>query len=216
MVSAIVGRLPALKYLAEASSNFFHSSSGSCRHDTSACVCTSIAIRSLTFMLRPLRLLLALPLGDADAARRPAPPATAPAPSAWARSMLAVFLRMPVEQGLQADGLGVEHRPAAIARETVTAKSRPRRCPRRACATPSPEDVEALRSAAGTGSARWISAVRVLHAAARRSSLRARGAGSRWPRDRRSARGCPARSGSNPCRSSARAARPRASAKSAW
>src|SRR5271167_4897184 len=53
MVSAIVGRLPALKYFDAASSNSCQTSSAGCRQDTSACVCTSIAIKSFTFISIP-------------------------------------------------------------------------------------------------------------------------------------------------------------------
>src|SRR5271154_2988024 len=50
MVSAMVGRLPALKYLFAASSYGCQNASAGCRQDTSAWVWTSIATRSLTFI----------------------------------------------------------------------------------------------------------------------------------------------------------------------
>src|ERR1700691_311360 len=50
MVSGMVGRLPALKYLPAASSYGSHSTSAGWRQDTSACVCTSRAIRSSSFI----------------------------------------------------------------------------------------------------------------------------------------------------------------------
>jgi hypothetical protein len=46
----MVGRLPALKYLFAASSYGCQKASAGCRQDTSACVWTSIATRSLTFI----------------------------------------------------------------------------------------------------------------------------------------------------------------------
>src|SRR5450631_4770645 len=54
----MVGRLPALKYLEAASSKACHTSSAGCRHETSACVCTSIAIRSFVIILSPLVRLM--------------------------------------------------------------------------------------------------------------------------------------------------------------
>src|ERR1019366_1074824 len=51
----MVGRFPALKYFAAASSNSTPYSSAGARHDTSAWVWTSMAIRSWTFMGLPRR-----------------------------------------------------------------------------------------------------------------------------------------------------------------
>src|SRR5579862_1951250 len=47
----MVGRFPALKYLLAASSNCFQTSSGACRHETSAWTWISIATNSSTFII---------------------------------------------------------------------------------------------------------------------------------------------------------------------
>src|SRR5271156_3427631 len=69
----MVGRLPALKYFDAASSYSFHTSSTGCLQDTSACVCTSIAMRSFTFIVNPLSIAFSIPLRErtplADQAR---------------------------------------------------------------------------------------------------------------------------------------------------
>src|SRR6476646_5866312 len=59
MVSAIVGRLPTLKYLLAASSYGCQTSSCGWRQDTSAWVWTSMAIRSSIFMAGSWSSLLA-------------------------------------------------------------------------------------------------------------------------------------------------------------
>src|ERR1700679_4386076 len=54
----MVGRFPVLKYLPAAASNGCHISSGACLQETSAWVCTSIAMRSSSFIRIGPRLVL--------------------------------------------------------------------------------------------------------------------------------------------------------------
>src|SRR5690349_22062771 len=112
----MVLRLSALKYLLAASSYGFDASSGSWRQDTSACVCTSIAIRSLTFngrsSSRRCSAALFVPVGKGTAFEHQLHQQWRRFPVHGAEHA-AIFLHAG-EQRRQADGVGVEHRSAAI------------------------------------------------------------------------------------------------------
>src|SRR3984885_11430876 len=120
MVSGMVGRLPALKYFEAASSYCFQTSSTGCRQDTSACVCTSIATsccRSMTRAPAP-SVPSFVPVGE----RTPLAYQTLEQPGrlpVHRPEQLAVFEHA-VMHGLQPDGVGVEHRAAAVARKAVS------------------------------------------------------------------------------------------------
>src|SRR5262245_41832366 len=116
----MVLRLSALKYLLAAVSKGSDAGSGSCRQDTSACVCTSMAIRSFTFttyssswgptsFLVPVRKRTSFADQPHQQRRR--------LPVHGAEHLPVLFHSG--QQNRQADGVCVEHRTAAIAREAV-------------------------------------------------------------------------------------------------
>src|SRR5277367_2486798 len=118
MVSAIVGRLPALKYFDAASSYSFHTSSVGWRQETSACVWTSIAIRSLMFMVPPLkRTARCFPFGQRTPLAHQSREQRRRLPVQ--RSESVAILEYAVMDGLEADGVGIIKRPAAVAGESV-------------------------------------------------------------------------------------------------
>src|ERR1022692_823649 len=112
----MVGRLPALKYFEAASSYACHTSSVGWRQDTSACVCTSIAIKSFVFITCVLwssgACLIPIaertPLGGQPGEQRCRLPmhGTEHIP----------ILDHTVENGLQAGDIRIEQRAAAIPR----------------------------------------------------------------------------------------------------
>ena len=118
MVSAMVGPLAGLEVLGRASSNGFQASSGSCRHDTSACVCTSIAISS-SDVHRCALLAAARASHCAMLSPRSTSSTSSGAGCQCIGPKMSWYLRMPVEQRRQTDGVGIEHRAAAIAREAI-------------------------------------------------------------------------------------------------
>src|SRR5678815_548180 len=116
----MVGRLPALKYLLAASSYSFQTSSTGCRHDTSACVCTSIATRSLMFIgvlgsaACGVPLCERTPLAHETREQRRRLPVQ--------RTEQCPVLHDAPEHGPEPDAVGVEQRPAAIARKPVAGR----------------------------------------------------------------------------------------------
>src|SRR5882757_8528793 len=115
----MVGRLPALKYLEAASSNACHTSSVGCRHDTSACVCTSMAIKSSVFILFPQGLSVAclIPIAQSTALGHQTGEQRRRFPVHGAE--LVAILENSVINRLEPYGIRVKQRTAAIPREAI-------------------------------------------------------------------------------------------------
>src|SRR3984957_12952697 len=108
----MVGRLPALKYFEAASSNACHTSSAGCRPDTSACVCTSMAIKSSVFIWRPPSVTCLIPTTQRTALAHQTGEQGRRLPVHGTESV--AILENAVINRLEPDGIRVKQRTAAI------------------------------------------------------------------------------------------------------
>src|SRR6266404_5562648 len=111
----MVGRLPALKYFEAASSKTCQTSSAGWRHDTSACVCTSIAISSFVFIrMSPSSVACLVPFLQGSPLRRQLGEQRRRLPM-HGPELVPVFENTVVNRP-QANGIGIEQGTAPIAR----------------------------------------------------------------------------------------------------